>query len=825
MMPNKETKTIMTLHPMHCGGACMLKLHVKDGKVTKITSAGDIEREGSYEKDESLMPIQRRACLIGISEKRRIYAPDRLKYPLKQTLERGNIRGFKRISWDEALDTVADWYREMLQRKEELGYMPVWDDGGIAKYLGPHLNRFGNPSSGNLQAATYAAIGEYSTLKGNPPMDIFNSKYIIVWGNDNQATMPYVAFIMLKAKEAGIPITVVDTRYTDTASSMGTGNNDAPSYICVRPGTDGAMLAAMANVIYRKNLYDIDFLKEYCFGFFPGDTVLSNSKRTHPITGDPYKGKTFTVPKGQSFVEYLDELEAVHGGYDGVLGWAAKLTGTPEKVIEDFAIQYATAKPAFICSKLTGPQRTNNGMYFSWMLICLSAMTGNTTKSGGGYGDIRGDDGYSISIPPPPDMTEIQPYKPILFSIFNINNVMLHGLDGRTSSQLRDDVLTMNNIDLGYDAKLTMEMYFRGAVGGNVFNQFQNINKRTLAWKGLKHVVSYERFMTSTAAWSDIVLPTGTNFEESCFSSQWVSDTFVVNAPGEYMYETKPDWWINEQLANRLGIAYGRKGLSDRDIMENQWKEAKLPEEYCKINPNIKLPSFEEMIEKADMQLPVPKENTVIQTAGIKPGEFDTDTGRINFYSPYYAERDRAVLKVPKAQYVKAFEGYEDILLYGGKIGAKGIKYTLQFITPHVAHRALSSYGNVPVINEQRPQAVDMHPVDAEKRNLSDGEMVYVYNDYGCIKLPVKVTKRILPGVVSIGQGACYRPSTSETYEAWFDADNDRIPEKHLTPVDVGGCTNTITADLNSGVLDPFLNGLGLNAGAALCEISKEKPE
>lgn len=820
----KDKEVIRTLHPMHCGGACMLNLHMKNGKVSKITSDGDIPREGCYEKDESLMPLQRRACLLGLSEKRRIFAPDRLKYPLKQTLERGNVRGFKRISWDEALDTVADWYKEMLPKKEELGYLPIWDEGGIAPYLGPYLCRFGNPSSGNLQAATYGSIGEYYKLKGNPPMDVFNSKFILIWGNDTQATVPYISFIMMKAKEAGIPVTVVDTRYTDTAATMSTGTGTVPNYICVRPGTDSAMLSAMANVIYRKNLHDKEFLKEYCFGFFPGDEVVSQSAKNHPVTGEPYMGKKFTVPKGQSFVEYLDELETEHGGYDGVLNWAAKLTGVPKNIIEELAIQYATAKPAFICSKLTGPQRTHAGMYFSWMLIALSAMTGNTIKRGGGFGEIRADDGYSLKMDPPPMPTNLETYQPLLFSIFKLSDVMLHGLDGRTAKQLREDVLAMNQIDLGPDARLEMEMYVRGAVGGNAFNQFQNINKRTLAWKKLKHVVAYERFMTSTAAWSDIILPTITNFEESCFRSQWVADTFVVNGPMEHMYEAKPDWWINEQLAKRLGLDYGSRELTDKQIMEEQWKNASIPEEYKEINPDVKLPSFDEMVETADFQMPVPKENTVIQTASIKPGEFDTDTGRINFYSPYYAERGRAALKVTRAQYVRPKEGYEEILEGGGKLGAKGIQYTLQFITPHVSHRALTTYNNLPVIGEQRPHVVEMHPTDAQARGLEDGNVVYVFNDYGCIKLPVMITKRILPGVVSIGQGACYRPSTTETYEAWFDADNDGIPEKHVGPVDVGACTNTITGDLNSGIVDPFFCGLGLNAGGALCEISLEKP-
>ena len=820
----KEKETVMSLHPMHCGGACMLKLHMKDGRVCKVTSAGDIPREGSYEKDESLVPMQRRACLLGISEKRRIFAPDRLKYPLKQTLERGNIRGFRRISWDEALDTIAGWYREMEIRKAELGYLPILDEGGMAPYLGPHLRRFGNPSSGNLQAATFGAIGKFDTLKGNPPMDAFNSNYIVIWGNDTQANLPSFAFIAMKAKEAGIPVTVVDTRYTDTAAAMGTGSDVKPRYICVRPGTDSALLAAMANVIYRRDLHDKEFIRKYCFGFYPGESVTSKSPSRHPVTNEPYFGKTFIVPEGQSFVEYLDELEREHGGYEGVLSWAERLTGVGKKTIEDFAVEYATAKPAFIFSKLTGPQRTNNGMYFSWLLIALSAMTGNTNKRGGGYGDIREDDGYSIQLEPAPRFSAEAAYTPILFSSFRLNDVLLHGRDGRTPEQLREDVLRMNGIDLGPDARLELEMYMRGAVGGNIFNQIPNINKRVLAWKKLKHVVSYERFMSSTVAWSDIVLPTVTNFEESSLQNQRVSDTFVVNGPMPYMYEAKPDWRINELLAERLGIEFTPRTLSDMEEMEQQWKKASIPEDYKKINPDAKLPDFEELIKNGNFQLPVPTEKTLIQTALIKPGEFDTDTGRINFYSPYYAERGRAVLKATRAQYVRASEGYEDVL-EGGKTGVKGIRYPLQFITPHMAHRALTTYGNVPVIAEQKPHAVEMHPEDAALRNIENGDIVYVFNDYGCIKLAAAVTRRILPGVVCIGQGAAYRPSTSETYEAWFDADNDGKPELYIVPVDVGGCTNSITADMNSGILDPFIVGLGLNAGGALCEISKVKPD
>ncbi len=816
--------SVMSLHAMHCGGACMLRLHLEDGRVNRITSAGDIPREGSHEADESLLPIQRRACPLGLAEKKRIFAPDRLKYPLIQTGERGDIRGFRRISWDEALDTAAGWYREMIERKKELGYLPILDEGAVGPYLGPTLRRLGNSSSGNLRAATFGAIGRYETLAGNPLMDAFNAKYILLWGNDAPTNFPYSAFYIMKAKEAGIPVTVIDSRYTDSAAAMGTGDAGKPRYVCVRPATDGALLAAMANIIYRRGLHDEPFLREYCFGFFPGDTVESRSSARHPVTGEPYRGRTFTVPAGQSFVEYLDDLEREHGGYAGVLAWASNLTGVEATVIETLAVEYATAKPAYIYAKYTGPQRSHNGMYFSWLLIALSAMTGNTTKRGGGFGDWRLDDGYSVKMDPEPPFTPLPPHRPIFFASYNLNDVMLHGTDERTPDQRRDDVLRQNGIDLGPDARLHLEMYVRGAGEGNIFNQIPNINKRVQAWKKMKHVVSYESTMSATAAWSDLILPSAGNFETSRFGSQAVSDVFVVNGPMEPMYEAKPDRWINEQLAIRLGVPCFPRTESDWEVMRRQWETAELPAAYKKINPDAKLPSFEEIVRTGNYQLPVPPEQTLIQLADLPPGGMDTDTGRINFYSPYYAERGRAVLGSARAQYMRPWEGYED-LLAGGKTGAKGLVYSLQFITPHTTNRTLSTYANVPLLDELKPHTVVLHPDDAAPRGIGEGDTVYVYNDYGCIKLPATLSVRVRPGVVSIGQGATYRPSTTETYTAWFDADGDGKPEPHLVPVDVGACTNTITSDRCSGVLDPYFVGLGLNAGGALCAVAKVKPE
>lgn len=78
---------------------------------------------------------------------------------------------------------------------------------------------------------------------------------------------------MTKAREKGIPIIVIDTRYTGTVGAMATGIPGVPGWIAPRPGTDSAILVAMANTIYRRNLHNPAYLKKYSFGFFPGDSV------------------------------------------------------------------------------------------------------------------------------------------------------------------------------------------------------------------------------------------------------------------------------------------------------------------------------------------------------------------------------------------------------------------------------------------------------------------------------------------------------------------------------------------------------------------------
>lgn len=823
-----EVKVVNTYHELHCHGQCMLKTHIRDGRILAITSAGDVPRCEASKTDESIGKMQRRACMKGYAERKRVYAPDRLKYPLLQTIERGNLAGFKRISWDEAIDRACAQIEAARERQKTLGYLPIWELGSTPlPFMGPYISAWGHHSAGNQNDALFNALGK--GMFGHPSIDMLNSKFIIVWSADPQTTSPHLPFIMTKAREKGIPIVVIDSRYTGTVGAMATGAPGITPWISPRPGTDSAILVAMANTIYRRGLHDAAYLKKYCFGFYPNDMVVSRSPAKNPVDGKPWKGQRFTVPKGQSFVEYLDEVQAEHGGEAGVLRWASLLSGVPAETIEALALMYAKTKPACIYSSWTagGAQRTGNGMYYTWLMLCLSAMTGNATVRGGGIGSLAPHDGMKVKLGGAPALCDGQKYKPLLFSQYMQSKVILTGRDSRTPEQMRDDILHINNIDLGEDPRLEIDMVWRGGGSCDVFNQRSSINPKLVAWKKLKSVLCYERFMSSTARWSDIVLPVVTHFEESFFSGSRVkTDMNVVRQVIEPMYECKPDIEINELIAKRLGLDWGRHGMSDMEVMKIQWSKTKLPDAYKQINPDMKLPTFEEMLEEANLQLPTPPEKSVIESAKYAPGEFPTDTGKINFYSPFLASRGRVQDGVARAQYVRPAEGYEDIL--EGKKAASGRTYTLQFTTPHMPNRSHSSFDNTTMIIDVFPHGVMMHPKDAEARGIKAGDLVYVYNDAGCMRVPALITRRQIPGVVSIGEGAWYQPSADETYTAWFD-EKGGTPYAHQVPVDVGGAVNTLTTDRDIGASDPFLHlqnnkSGGFAAGGALCEVSLKLP-
>ena len=338
-----EEQIVTTTCNMHCGGQCLLKVHVKDGVITRI------------ETDDTEEP-QYRACAKGRAMRQRVYAPDRLKWPMKRVGERGSGE-FKRISWDEALDTIAG---ELKRVREKYGPAAImyaagggdlgWLDNEVRLVIPRMLSKLGGCTGmwcvRSYHAAVWASLASYGTAVAcNSRDDLVNSRLIIMWGWDPGHTTSETRtnWCLMKAREAGARIVAVDPKYSDSAAIY------AHQWIPIIPGTDAAMLIAMAYVIITGNLQDQKFLDAYTVGF------------------DRYK-------------------DYVLGKEDGIArtpAWAEKITGVPAAAIEKLAREYASTKPAALMASIS-PGRTAMGENCHRAAITLSAMTGNIGISGGG---------------------------------------------------------------------------------------------------------------------------------------------------------------------------------------------------------------------------------------------------------------------------------------------------------------------------------------------------------------------------------------------------------------------------------------------------------
>jgi anaerobic dimethyl sulfoxide reductase subunit A len=714
-MSLEEERAIPTICSTHCGGICLLKVHIKEGNIRRI------------EGDDGEEP-QLRACLKGRAMRQRVYAPDRIKYPLKRSGNRGEEK-FERISWDEALDTIAT---EMKRVKEAYGPASVLfvASGGDATMvhgggttMARLLSLFGGYTTtwgwSSWEGAMFASAATFGTTHvENARDDLLNSKLIILWGCDPATTAhgTNTMWYLIQAKESGTRIVLVDPRFSDTTDVI------ADQWVPIKPSTDAAMIIAMAYVIVQERLQDQEFLDRYTVGF-------------------------------HRFREYL------MGKEDGVAktpDWAEAITGVPAATIRNLAEEYGTIKPSALIAGIA-PGRTFIGEQYHRAAITLAAMTGNIGIHGGNaagrsFGENHPFNPYPfqpgpfMNIPPNPIDQNAADRKAILknYAIWR-SSARIH------VSKLADAILEGRAGGYPADYKL---LYVQNR---NPVNQLPNTRKWEKALNRLEFMVVHEQFMTATARFADIVLPTTTFFERT--------DIVAGGSPPFYgylkkiidpHYEAKSQLQITTELAGRLGIA------EYNDKTDEEWVK--------EIAKKSEIPDYDTFQEKAihRIKLPEPYVPFKKQIEAPESHPFPTPSGKIEIYSEQLAAMNEPLLP-PIPKYIEPLEGPNDPLVR---------KYSLQLVNKHVKRRAHSQLETLPWLREVEPHVLEMNGVDAYARGINDGDLVKVFNDRGVILIPVKVTERIMPGVVCMPQGAWYKPDENG--------------------VDIGGCASTLLRDEHS---------------------------
>ena len=716
-----------------CGGRCTLKAHIKDGKIIR------------FETDNGEEP-QLRACLRGRAYRQKVYHPDRLKYPMRRIGERGEGK-FERISWDEALNEVASKMKEIKEKYGNSSILFIPGAGNQGMLHGPTpsgliLNQFGGYTrmwgAASYEGALFASMATYGTMMtGNAREDLLNSKLIIMWGWNPATTIwdPGTPLMFAKAREKGIKIVNIDPIFTDSAAIF------AEQWIPIRPGTDAAMLSAMAYVIITEGLQDQNFIDKFTVGF---------DKYKAYITGEEDR-----IPKTPQ--------------------WAEEITKVPAETIITLAKEYATNKPAALMAGW-GPARTARGEQYSRAANVLCAITGNIGINGGyASGFMRAyysretvsSSRKKTTGPVQQEKKKKQDEKqtprgnPVDFRAPPRKDA-LYKLRGGTNP-----ASTRIHFNEYYDAIL------QGKKGGfpadlkmayitseNRLNQYSNVNKGIKALKSLEFIVVLEQFMTPTAKFADILLPVNTFMERNDIAVPWLGSPYYIylNKTIDSLYESRTDVEICKELAIKLGVNPGLLNLSEDQILRmfsSPRKDIKSYDEmkrdgFYKVKVDDSFVAFKEQIED-------PKNNP-----------FPTLSGKIEIYCEHMAELD-----IPNMPAIPKYLSHEEH--YDAPLAKK---YPLQLLTPHNKRRTHSSLNMIPWLKEVEPHMVWINPTDAESRGIENGDLVDTFNERGRVRIPANVTERVIPGVVVVYQGE------------WYDPNEEGV--------DVGGCGNVLTKDSRS---------------------------
>lgn len=715
---------IKTTCASHCGGSCILKAHVKNGIITRIDTDDDT--------DDDSVP-QLRACLRGRAYRQRVYAPDRVLYPMKRVGKRGE-GNLERISWDEALDTVAT---QLIRIRDTYGPASIFMltcVGDLHNFHTPaHLSRVMNLAGGytsawsmtSFQGGVYAQQLMYGTTHTcNARDDLLNSRLIIMWGWNPTSTITGVNtnWYLAQAKEKGAKIVVVDPRHTDSVATY------ADQWIPIIPGTDGAMLLAMAYVMIEKNLHDQKFLDTYTIGF-------------------------------EKFKDY------VSGAEDGVAktpGWAEAITGVPAATIVELARAYVTIKPASLMAGIS-PGRTAYGEQYHRIAITLAAMTGNVGVHGG---SSAGRTWESVIGAYPYKIAYGMPYK----KGSNDAKAVTNPVDASSPKAPKGAPIGYRAWRVHYND--APDFILKGKAGGyhtdckmialtniSYVNSYPNINKIIKALKSekLEFIFTTEQFITPTLKFADIVLPSNTYMERNDIANGVGTRYYgyaqkVIDSQGE----SKSIFEIAGILAKRLGIT-GFDDLNEEESLRELAKDSEIPD-------------YEKFKQKGIYRFES-QEAYVAQEEFIKDSEnnpLKTPSGKIEIYSQRLADLNWPNLP-PIPKYIETWESRNDPL---------AAKYPLQMITSHHKRRANCQFETLPWLKELEEQAVLINADDARERGISDGEMVRVFNDRGDIVILARVTERIMPGVVDVPFGS------------WYDPDEKGV--------DRGGNPNVLTKDAYS---------------------------
>ncbi|MGB0749071.1 MAG: molybdopterin-containing oxidoreductase family protein [Magnetospiraceae bacterium] len=456
----------------------------------------------------------------------RVHHPDRLTTPLRRVGPKGTAQ-FAPLSWDEALDTVADAFKAATAAYGAESVWPYRYAGTMGLVQRDGLDRLIHSMGYSRQHHTIcsnvgkmACMAGLGAVRGTDPREMLEADLIVLWGINPVSTAIHVHNLALEARKTrGTKIICIDPYRTRTAMA-------ADLHLPIQPGTDGAFACAVMHVLLRDGLADREFLADR--------TDFDASVETHLQGWTPER--------------------------------AAEITGLSAQQIEDFAKLYGTTQRSYIRASY-GLTRSRNGAPEGHALSCLPAVSGAWRYPGGGFMLATG-----MCLPPNrKDMTGGVP----------LNMGLITGED-RLDPQTRIIDMSLIGAALTGDAKALS--------GGPPVKAMlvQNTNPAIVAPDSAKvregllredlFLCVHEQFLTDTARYADIVLPATTFLEHTDLYRSYGHTYLQVARPVIAPFaEARSNHQVLCGLAERLGADHRGFTMTEWEIIDETLQSSGFP--------------------------------------------------------------------------------------------------------------------------------------------------------------------------------------------------------------------------------------------------------
>lgn len=629
-----------------------------------------------------------------------LHNSNRLLYPLKRAGEKGNGQ-WVRISWNEALNTIANKFNEIRKR-----YGPEANCVGISSHhkevtcdtchIAAKILNTPNIYDANHQCsqcnciADHLTFGEWVTWETR--VDYEHSKCIVIWGANVTETRAAKSKVIFDAQKRGAKVIVIDPRPTKAAKK-------ADIWLRIRPQSDGALALGWLYILINEELYDKEFVSKYCLGF--------NELRQRIQFWTPDR--------------------------------VSKITWIPKEQIVESARLYGRIRPSCIHTRLGVDGQSLNATQACRAISCLLSIKGDLDAVGGNVLHTPTDLNQAAIRGPREYMnTTLEGFRNIYWMMRNWRRSpdLEAKRPGYREYPIYCGPQEISWFDYNSHNYLLLEAMREGKVRGLYLpgvNAVVHSADPKKVWKILKQLdfmVVTELFMTPTAELADLVLPAAhpseidvVNHTLQGYGNSIVACPRVIDPPGEC--------WDDRLMIIELGKRMGE---------DMPWDNVKELHDWM-LEPVGT--TFDELLARPEHKLKFPMEFKKYESPGWL---WNTPTGKIELYSfsfkmlgydplPEYKEDPVSPLSRP------------DLWR----------EYPLIMIHHRVKCYQHTEQRNCPSLRKRVPEPeIEIHPQTAKNLGLKEGDWMWLesYQMRGeKVKGKAKFVDELHPNVVSMVMG------------------------------------------------------------------------